>query len=173
MLTAFPNERVEFPSSINVNGALVAKYQASVKTAGVDPDTPGRSTYAGYPIYIFNAPGAAGYYDIVLNASPSSGGIICVIYDNNASGAYQQTVTIYASDGTTVVGQAFTNGKQQNKVIAGLYATGQPQALRGVLTPLINIQSITIPAAEADALHAATEEARGFNKLPAPLKKKA
>jgi hypothetical protein len=38
--------------------------------------------------------------------------------------------------------------------------------LYGILSPLTSIETLTIPAAEADALHAATEEAKGFTLQP-------
>jgi hypothetical protein len=164
MLTAFPNNTTEFPSSVSVNGVITAKFQALIKTAGTDPAAIPRSNYTGYPIYIFNAPAANGYYDIVLNSVPSSGGVICVIYDNNTSGSFIQTVRLFASDGTTALGNANTGGTQQNQVIAGTYSSGQRQTVYGILSPIVNFNTIIIPAAEADALHAATEKARGFTK---------
>lgn len=167
MITAFPNDSVDFPSTVNVNGALSVKFQASVKTAGINSASPPRSNYTGFPIYIFNADGGVdGYYDIVLKSQPSSGGVLCVIYDNNPNGPIVQQVNIYASNGTTLIGQTFTGGKQQNVILAGAYVSGQPQKLYGILSDLNDIDTITIPAAEADALHAATEEAKGFTLQP-------
>lgn len=165
MLTAFPANLVEIPSTVNVNGLLVSKYVASNKTAGADPANIPSSDYTGYPVFIFNAEAANGFYKIVLKSIPASGGVICAIYDNNATASFEQQVRIYASNGTTELFLIRTNGKQQNTVIAGTYIPGQSQILRAVRIPLESVVPGTIPAAEADALHAATEEAKGFNKL--------
>ena len=165
MLTAFPTTLVEIPSTVNVNGLLVFKYVASTKTAGTDPANIPSSDYTGYPIFIFNASAANGYYKIVLRSIPASGGVICTIYDDNVDGSFVQEVRIYASNGTTLIGSQNTTGKQQNQFIAGTYIPGQPQTIRAVRIPLESITPLTIPAAEAAALHAATEQERGFNKL--------
>ena len=165
MLTAFPTMLTEVPSTVNVNGLLTTKYVAAIETAGTDPANVPSFNYVGYPIFIFNASAANGYYKVVLKSIPASGAVICTIYDNNVDGSFEQEVRIYASNGTTLIGSQNTTGKQQNQLIAGTYTTGQPQTIRAVRIPLESITPLTIPAAEAAVLHAASEEERGFNKL--------
>jgi hypothetical protein len=166
VLTAFPNNTTDFPSTVNINGALSVNFQASVETAGTDPASPPRANYTGIPIYIFNAPGANGYYDIVLDTIPSSGAVIFTMYDNNTSGLFTQQVRVFTSNGTSQIAFVRTSGKQQHVVLSGAYISGQNQTFYGILSDISGVDAFTLPAAEAAALHAATQQARGFTLQP-------
>lgn len=164
MMAAFPNTTPEFENELSVNGIIVPSYQASVDTAGTNPSNRPRFNYIGFPIYIFNAPDANGYYDIVLTASPASGGNICILVDSNAPGlqGYTQAIRLFASDGTTLLGELFSSGDSYTQLLAGSYVPGQPQKLRAIAITLDSVNTINIPTAQAAALHAATKEAKGF-----------
>lgn len=162
MMVAAPSATPEFENEISVNGTIVASYQASVDTAGTNSSNRPRFEYIGFPIYIFNAPAANGYYDIVFTAAPISGGVLCVIYDDNQAGTYTQTVRLFTSDGTTLLGEVVTNGSEQSKVLAGVYVSGQPQTLYAIKSNIKLVETIPISTGQADALHAATKEAKGF-----------
>jgi hypothetical protein len=163
MLTALPNQTVEFPNTLNVNGAITSTFTGDVLSAGTDAVNILTRTYFQYPINILAANSANGYINIVLQDQPSVGSFICIIYDDNAQGSgFVQTVNILDPDSVTVLGTVTTNGKQKAELLVGNFTLGSPLSLFTIKSDITGITSFDIPTSSATALHAATQQAKGF-----------
>jgi hypothetical protein len=163
MLTALPNETVEFPNTLNVNGVITSTFTGDVFTAGTDPTNIMTKSYFQYPINILAANGANGYVNIILEEQPSVGSFICIVYDNNAQGSgFVQTVNIIDPDGVTVLGTVTTSGKEQAKLLVSNFTTGNPITLFTIKSSITSISSFTVPTSSASKLNANTNKSRGF-----------